>query len=122
MHVTYRSKPSQARNHISGIETNVCSAERRIKSTCDAIANNTRPKATTNIAMFRRRSGLFRCLGYFHHKPEVGPHEDLGIVRLSSISPQWQLLGLAHKIIRHTQPEDIRENRTEYNQESNTNS
>jgi hypothetical protein len=33
-------------------------------------------------------------------------------VRLSSISPQWQLLGLAHKIKSYAHSEDIRENRT----------
>lgn len=72
MHATYRSKPSQARNLISGIETNVCSAERRINSTCDAIANIMRPNTMTNIAIFRSRIFLLRCLGYFHHEPEVG--------------------------------------------------
>lgn len=65
MHATYRSKPSQARNLISGIETNVCSAERRINSTCDTIANITRPNTMTNIAIFRSRVCLLRFLGYF---------------------------------------------------------
>lgn len=86
-HATYRSKPSQARNLISGNETNVCSAERRIKSTCDAIATITRPKTMTNIAVFRRRSCLFRFLGYFHNQPEVG---------LTKIGELWDFRRFRH--------------------------
>jgi hypothetical protein len=40
------------------------------------------------------------------------PYVDWGIVRSSSISPEWQLLGLAQKVKSQTHSEDQRENET----------